>query len=515
MSGTTEAPKGNGKGNGFTYSPRSKEQWQKRADRYEQERAPLLNEQRPAISTRKEKKRWSKPSQPLQENILTFVCMDTEVARIILRQIPAFLLEGEVHRTIYDRAAQFLDTYGKAPGKGHLFDLVEKELASPTKATLYYDAIVEILQLSESINREFVLDQLQEFVSRQYLRQSITAAAEELQRGNRQATISELTRGLERAGQPGGAAGPLVRVYAADELRQKEFREMRDIAYPILQDPGILLFSGAFGSGKTMIGQGLANAVTAAEDFLGFVIAEARSALYMDGELPANVLQQRDKMIRAESRPVGGSKLFYWSAADCYPAPKPNFADRSQIPALVAACAPYDLVFLDNVSALTSGVDLNTAEAWEGILEFAMQRRHAGKSTVLVQHTGKEKSRGPRGSSRQEDLVDTSLMLEKITATGGNSAVKMTCRKLRNHPESDFAPLEIEFVNDGGGLRFKYRTLQESKSERMAQEYRRLLEDDLVKPGTQATLAKEFNLDKGAVSKIASRVTREFRKEQK
>ena len=90
----------------------------------------------------------------------------------------------------------------------------------------------------------------------------------------------------------------------------------------------------------------------------------------------------------------------------------------------------------------------------------------------------------------------------------------MKCRKLRNHPESDFTPIEIEFVQEGDRLRFEHKNLRESKSELVAKEYRRLLENDLIKHGTQAELVKRFRLDKGTVSKIASKVKRQFRKEK-
>ena len=452
----------------------------------------------------------------LPENILTLLAFDVDaIPQIIASGVRTHHFENQVLRRLAKESLRYFKKYGKAP-RNHLPDLVEDRLTAKRRmeVCLYTDALNDIKALSKNIDRDFVLDRLQAFIKKQELRRTVVDFAECLQREDIPAATKCLRKGLETIDEASQEVGPLVKIRTRQELRTAKFPKVRDVVYPIMQDPSIDLLSGPFGAGKTQLGMGLANAISSSEDFLGFSIAEPYSCFYMDAELPVSVLQQRDRLIVGKGK-QRGRLLSYWSAADCYPASKPNFADEAQIPSLVEACDPFDVAFLDNVSALTTGVDLNTAEAWEGILEFAMRRRHAGKTTVLIQHVGKDKSRGPRGSSRQEDFVDTSLMLEKTPCSDGNSAVKMTCRKLRNHPESDFTPTEIKFVNDGDRLRFEYQTLRESKSEMVAKEYQRRLEDGLIKKGTQAELAKAFILHKSTVSRIASKTTRKFRKENR
>ena len=449
----------------------------------------------------------------LQENLLTLLAFDTDaISEMVRAGVTDDLFESEVYRTVAKKSLKYFRKYGKAPGN-HLPDLLENFLVSKkrSQARLYADTLNDMKNLSQSINRDFVLNELDDFVRQQEQRRLVTEAAESIQCGDVQATDMILKKGVEKSRCRSGDVGPLPGILTGQELAVKKFPEYREIVYPILQDPGIMLIAGQFGVGKTMISLGFANAISAGENFLGLDISQARSVLYLDLELAGNALRQRDRMIASK----GKRKISYWSASNCYPAPIPNFADLSQIDALVDACDPYDIVFIDPISAATSGVDMNTGEAWEGPLQFAMRRRHAGKSTIIVQHVGKDKSRGPRGSSRQEDFVDSSLMLEKIAGANNDSAVRMTCRKLRNHPESDFTPMEIQFVHDGDRLRFEYRTLRESKSELVATEYRRMLKGNLIKKGTQAALCREFKLDKSTVSRIASKVTRQYRKEKK
>lgn len=453
----------------------------------------------------------------LPENILTLLAFDVEAIRSILgRGLRATHFESDVYRRLADECIRYYKKYGTAP-RDHLPDLVEDRLISKKRSQvrMYTDALYDIKALSQSINRDFVLDQLGDFIEQQELKRTVIDMAESIQRNDVAEARECLRKGLERANATKGDMGPLPRIVSAQELRREKFEGVRDMINPILPDPGILLIIGQFGAGKTQVGLGLGNSVSIGEDFLGFTIPKARSVLYMDAELPRNVLQLRDRAIGPRGKRGRSRLLSYWSAANCYPAPIPNLADLSQIGPLVDACDPFDVVFVDPITAMIRGVDLNTAEAWEGPLQFAMRRRHAGKSTVLIQHLGKDKTRGPRGSSRQEDFVDTSLILEKVAGSHGDSAVRMKCRKLRNHPESDFTPIEIEFVQKGDRLCFEHKNLQESRSELVAKEYRRLLEQNLIKRGTQAKLVKRFRLDKGTVSKIASKVTRQFREEKK
>ena len=310
---------------------------------------------------------------------------------------------------------------------------------------------------------------------------------------------------------------PLARILSARDVCNLKLPPIEDIAHPILQFPGITLFGGAFGAGKTFVGMKLAVAINAALDCYNWTCDKARSVLFMDFELPTATLQERlGSVINTfpEASKLDLSNLFIWSASDCYPVSKPNLADRTQIAALVDQCNAYDVVILDNVSASTSGVDPNLAESYEPIQDFAMQRRHAGKSTVLIQHFGKDKSRGPRGSSRQEDYVDVSLALDKTINAAGNAAIKVTCRKMRNHPESAFVPIEIELGNFDGEFSMEYRPQVEAKSERIADEYKQLLEGNLIRRGTQKELVDKYGVDKSVVSRMAQRVTKQYRKEK-
>lgn len=197
-------------------------------------------------------KTFKKIDGSLQENILTLLCFDTESCDKIISQVPVLLFDCEHYRTIAERAIKYYRKYGKAAGD-HLPDLFEDFLSTSkrSKDRLYQALLHDLHDLSKSINRKFVLDELQKFVRQQYLRQTITTAAEEIQKGNVAGTIMQLTKGLERAGRPqtqGISAGLL----SDEELRRRKDPPVIDAAYPIIQFPGITFLSGSFASAKTL-----------------------------------------------------------------------------------------------------------------------------------------------------------------------------------------------------------------------------------------------------------------------
>jgi replicative DNA helicase len=141
----------------------------------------------------------NKFSGALQENILTLLCFDSEACPIIIAAVDTSLFESGVYRTIADRSIAYFRKYKKAPAD-HLPDLIEDFLSSKKKSQvrMYTEALHDLRDLSDGINRKFVLDEIAKFVRQQSLRQSITIAAEELQQGNLDTAERHLLEGLKK-----------------------------------------------------------------------------------------------------------------------------------------------------------------------------------------------------------------------------------------------------------------------------------------------------------------------------
>jgi putative DNA primase/helicase len=66
---------------------------------------------------------------------------------------------------------------------------------------------------------------------------------------------------------------------------------------------------------------------------------------------------------------------------------------------------------LDNLSSLTAVIRDNDAESWNPIQEWLLRLRRRGVSVLLIHHAGKGGEQ--RGTSRREDVLDTSISLRR------------------------------------------------------------------------------------------------------
>jgi putative DNA primase/helicase len=70
-----------------------------------------------------------------------------------------------------------------------------------------------------------------------------------------------------------------------------------------------------------------------------------------------------------------------------------------------------ELLVLDNLSSLTAVIRDNDAESWNPIQYWLLSLRRRGISVVLIHHAGKNGEQ--RGTSRREDVLDTSISLRR------------------------------------------------------------------------------------------------------
>lgn len=166
------------------------------------------------------------------------------------------------------------------------------------------------------------------------------------------------------------------------------------------------------GTGKTHVVLGIAYAVATGTSFLGWKADQARPVLFVDGELPARVLQDRLREIelRVGCKPQPGYLRIV--TPDLLGRSSPDLASLSDQAELDELIDGADLVILDNLSALIrSGAAENDAESWVTVSDWALRHRAAGRSIIFVHHSGKNGAQ--RGTSRREDLLDAVISLRQ------------------------------------------------------------------------------------------------------
>jgi putative DNA primase/helicase len=81
---------------------------------------------------------------------------------------------------------------------------------------------------------------------------------------------------------------------------------------------------------------------------------------------------------------------------------------------------------LDNIGAVTPGLDENSREGWSPINRWLLDLRFAGISTILIHHEGKGGEQ--RGTSAREDNLDISISLKRPKDYHPEDGARFICK---------------------------------------------------------------------------------------
>jgi len=132
-------------------------------------------------------------------------------------------------------------------------------------------------------------------------------------------------------------------------------------------------------------------------------------------------------------------------------------------------------------SPLSGGVDENDNSQLDQLLRWLLSLRHRGIAVVLIHHAGK--SGKQRGASRREDLLDTSIVLERPDdeETTPHQGAHFIVRFVKNrHPKPVPDVLERRLTEHHGALYWQYN--EPMKIDRATEILRAIWE---MKPETQ------------------------------
>ena len=160
------------------------------------------------------------------------------------------------------------------------------------------------------------------------------------------------------------------------------------------------------GTGKTYIALGIVNALASGSKFLTWSASRPTRVLYVEGEIPASQLQDRLKQVI-----VKPSKNLRIITLDEQP--------DNEIPSLLSeygrklieeAIDNAEVLVLDSISTLFN-FSTNDEENWLAVNAWLKKLRSKGLCIIFLHHAGKQGLQ--RGSSKAEDLLDTSIKLEQ------------------------------------------------------------------------------------------------------
>ena len=240
----------------------------------------------------------------------------------------------------------------------------------------------------------------------------------------------------------------LLKTYTSEELLTVELKEPKLLLAPWLPEAGLVMIHAATGIGKTLFALSSAIAIASGTKFLSFSAQKAHPVLYLDGEMPAYLMQQRvADAIRWVGNPEKNFLRFYSWAFEDNPAPDLSTLEgQARVDAVIGDAK---VIFVDNLSAFCRTGKDNEAESWRRMDDWLLSHRWAGRAVVLIHHDGK--SGHQRGTSKKEDKLDTIIQLVPPFEADKNVGAhfEIYFRKNRHFWGADTRPLEIKLGAEG------------------------------------------------------------------
>jgi len=280
-----------------------------------------------------------------------------------------------------------------------------------------------------------------------------------------------------------------------DDFLKTDFPPRENILGEWIVTRSLLMIYGPRGIGKTWFTLFLAVAIACGKPWLGWSSGKACRVLYLDGEMPAHVLQSRVQLVIdvLGCRPDPG--FFSVITPDLLQRPAPDLASLEDQALVDEIAKNFDVIFVDNLSCLyRSGGEENSSESVQFIADWALPHRSAGRTVVLIHHAGKNGQQ--RGTSKREDLLDCVVALRRPQdyAPQEGARFEVHFEKCRHLHGSEVEPFEAALSSDvNAAQRWTRRSLEGTLDKRLL---------ELGALGLSVTdMGKECGVSKGTVSK--------------
>jgi putative DNA primase/helicase len=279
----------------------------------------------------------------------------------------------------------------------------------------------------------------------------------------------------------------------AHALALMKFKVWDTILNPWLHTQDLCMVFAARGIGKTHFALAVAFAVATGGTFAKWSAPKPRKVLYLDGELPGGVMQQRLLMHCPDTEPEPGYLRIF--TPDLLPEGRlmPDVSTLEGQAAIDHMIQDAEVVFVDNLSCWARSGRENEAESWLPIADWILSLRRRGIAVILIHHAGKGGQQ--RGTSKREDLLDVVISLSRpkdYDPTQGAVFVS-EFTKSRGLTGDAVEGLELQLGGTEDRATWSYRTVESSTYDRVVA---------LAKEGlNQSEIANELELNKSNVSR--------------
>ena len=210
----------------------------------------------------------------------------------------------------------------------------------------------------------------------------------------------------------------------------------------LIPKTGVGIISGASGSFKSFLCGYLALCVSNGADFADRCATQRGRALFAAHEGRQGMAGR----LKAACNHYGFQEEGFglWDGI--------TLTNTSDIDYLAEEVEPFDLTVIDTLSKATPGIDENSNSEMAAALDRAYQLADLWRGFVLiVSHSGKDESKGPRGASALKANVETVLLVKR---SGKAMHTSLVVDKQKDGPDDlrfDFKMEEVNVINDVTG----------------------------------------------------------------
>ena len=263
---------------------------------------------------------------------------------------------------------------------------------------------------------------------------------------------------------------------------------------------------GPRGAGKTWMAMFLGRKCAEGASLGGLAewnVHGPRRVLYVDGEMAMDAIRERDAALTVG--PAPGMYYLQHEALFHLTGDVLNLAEPEAQGALLDRCLRdrIDILILDNLSCLFSGLRENAADAWERVLPWLLDLRRNRVAVIFIAHAGRNGYM--RGTSRREDAAFWIINLSEVPGAGDvqhGARFIAQFTKNRNAIGAECPTLEWTFFKGPGNGKAQVTWKKVSN----AVLFRQCVESGLT---SGMDIARELGVSRGQVSKLATNAMNE------
>ncbi|MDP2410071.1 MAG: AAA family ATPase [Pseudolabrys sp.] len=436
-------------------------------------------------------------SGSMEENLLTVLFHYDKAGRQVAAKIDPTMFTGP-YRTVAERGLAYWKKYNHAP-KAHAFDIFD---GKGGKTETYARIVRHMATLAPQANREYILDQLNEFHRQQAMKSAILKSAETLERGGEDAAAAalDILRPLMTA-----TTSTTTRVLTSKAVADFDSREIEWLWYPFIPAGMVTILFGDGAVGKSTVALDLAARITKGLPLPRFgdeaeVRARKGSVVILSKEEDFGLIIKP----RLEAAGADVTRIHTLGYAGTDGDRDFNVIDRldttmGEVEQLIETLGDVRLLIIDPITDFTGKTDIYRDDAVRAFLSpLTRVAAKYGAAFVVILHLNKKSESGARhrvmGSVAFPNVSRSSILIakapddedrrymvqEKANLTATKRTVAFRLRNVRGQPriawEQDWQTVDVnEVLTAKGGP---------TKNKQAAELLRELLADG-PKPATE------------------------------